>query len=215
MNLYAISGLGADERVFQYLSLKAEIVPIKWLQPDRSEGIDSYAKRMAQIIDTSEPFGLIGVSFGGLICVEICKFLMPEITILISTVEKSKELPVLYRIIGRIKIIKLLPSKFFRIPKRVAHFLFGSINTKLLDDILFDSDPKFTKWALSRLLVWESNFKIPYVLKVGGLDDKLLPPKDSSNTTVIDSGGHFMIVDKADEISQIINEKLRDLPHAN
>jgi hypothetical protein len=28
MKIYAISGLGADERVFKYLSLKYELVPI-------------------------------------------------------------------------------------------------------------------------------------------------------------------------------------------
>lgn len=85
MTLYAISGLGADERVFQYLKLEHELIPIPWLTPENGEPIEWYAKRMAAKINTEEEFVILGVSFGGLVAVEMSKILKPTITVLISS----------------------------------------------------------------------------------------------------------------------------------
>lgn len=210
MKLYAFSGLGADERVFKFLSLNVEIIPLNWIVPKSNESISSYAKRMVEIIDTTKPFGIMGVSFGGLLCVEVNKLINPELTILISTVETSTDMPWFYRFFGKTQLIKLLPAGIFRIPRKLAHYLFGTEH-KLLKEILIDSDSKFTKWALSELIVWKSNSRIDRSLKICGSNDKLLPPKNIPNTKIIKGGTHFMVVDKADEISEIINEKLRAL----
>lgn len=208
MRLYAISGLGADERVFQYLNLDVELIPLKWLDPDKRESLESYARRMAKLIDTKQPFGIIGVSFGGIISVELTKIINPQLTILVSSIERSKELPFLYRLFGKTRMIEVLPLPFFRIPPRIAQYFFGSTNRKLLETILADSDLKFTKWALSMLLRWKSDHQVQNCLKIGGSKDKLLPVKDPDGTKIISGGGHFMIVDRSDEISEIINENL-------
>jgi hypothetical protein len=210
MKIYTISGLGADERVFQYLNIEAEIIPISWLKPFKDEHLFSYAKRMVERIDTSQPFGIMGVSFGGLICVEINKIVNPSLTILISSVETSQELPILYQFIGKTQLIRLIPSFLFNLPKKFAHYFFGSSNI-LLDHILDDSDLGFTKWALGRLLVWKNDFRLNNCIKIGGSKDRLLPPKDAERTEIVKDGGHFMIIDKAKEISELINKKLRDL----
>ena len=45
-----------------------------------------------------------------------------------------------------------------------------------------------------------------YALKiVNGNIDKLLPPSGNTKTIIIKKGEHFMIVDRANEISSIIN----------
>ena len=96
MKLYVISGLGADKRVFQYLTLNYELIPIDQINPQGNESIKTYSIRLAQKIDTSEKFGIVGVSFGGLVAVEISKQLKPAITILISSVETRGELRQIY-----------------------------------------------------------------------------------------------------------------------
>ena len=65
MKIYGISGLGADQRVFKYLKLDCEFIPIDWITPLKRESIENYALRLAQVIDTNEAFGILGVSFGG------------------------------------------------------------------------------------------------------------------------------------------------------
>ena len=210
MKLYGISGLGADQRVYQYLSLKNPLIVIEWIDPKVNESIESYSKRLSRIINVEEEFGIIGVSFGGLVAVEISKLLKPKITILISSVETKFELRSIYRIIGKTHIIKVIPENLFDPPRRIANYIFGARNKELLNQILNDTDVRFAKWALNELVSWKNTGRLSnYTLKIEGAKDKLIPPTNSENSKVIKNGGHFMVVDKADEISRIINNELK------
>lgn len=205
MKLYAISGLGADKRVFQNLTLDCELVSIDWIEPKRNESIAEYSLRLSQKIDTTEKFGIIGVSFGGLVAVEMSKKLNPALTILISSAETSNELRTIYRIFGKSKLVNLIPTKFFDPPRGIAHWIFGAKDKQLLSQILDDTDLNFAKWAVKELVNWKNEEKLTNpILKIGGTHDKLIPAK--GNTKLIERGGHFMIVDRADEVSEVINE---------
>ena len=206
MKIYGISGLGADKRVFEYLNLDSEFYPIDWIDPFKKESISEYAKRLSQIIDTTEKFCLIGVSFGGLVAVEINRFLKPELTILISSVETKHELSPFLRFLGKTKLTQIIPTKFFKPPYWILYYLFGTRETKLLKVILEDTDLVFAKWAINELLNWKNDSSIDNFIKIHGTKDRLIPP--SGEAEIIKGGGHFMIVDRAKEISQIINEKI-------
>lgn len=209
MKIYGISGLGADQRVFKYLKLDCEFIPIDWITPLKKESIENYALRLAQVIDTNETFGILGVSFGGLVATEISKKLNPKLTILISTAEINKELPTIYRLFGQTGIINWMPKQLFDPPRFLAHWIFGTQRKKLLNAILEDTDLTFAKWAIQELLTWKNIEKISNPrLKISGTKDKLIPPSSSENTFLIENGEHFMIVDKAVEISRIINNEL-------
>lgn len=213
MKIYGISGLGADKRVFDYLILNAEFIPIDWIEPLKNEPLKNeplaqYAKRLSAVIHTEEPFCILGVSFGGLVAIEISKLLSPKVTILISSAETKHELRPIYRWFGKIGLIHLLPTKMFDPPRKIAHFLFGTKNTQLLNDILDDTDLVFAKWAVQQLITWTNETRISNILKIVGTKDKLLPPKKTSKANRIEGGTHFMIVDRAKEISGIINKEL-------
>ena len=211
MKIYAISGLGADKRVFQFLKLEHEFIPIDWIDPLKNESIAEYAKRFSSVIDTSEKFCVLGVSFGGLIAVEISKFLKPELTILISSAEIRQELPLIYRILGKTKVVKIIPAKLLNPPRWMAKILFGTKKVALLNEILDDADLKFTKWAVQELSSWKNNQRVEKVLKIVGTKDKLIPLKNEENIELIEGGGHLMIIDNADEVSAIINKELKKL----
>ena len=208
MKLYGISGLGADKRVFEYLDLDCKLIPIEWIEPLKNETIESYSIRISKSINREEDFGIMGVSFGGLVAVEISKRLNPKLTILISSAETRLELRLIYRIIGKTKLLKLIPQFLFDPPRIIAYRIFGAVNKKLLNQILNDTDLYFAKWAVIQLTNWSNIEKLSNpVLKIGGTHDKLIPPK--KNQRLIEKGEHFMIVDRAYEISQIINEIIR------
>ena len=166
MKLYSISGLGADERVFQYLKLDHELIPIPWLTPEISEPIEVYAKRMAEKINTAEEFGILGVSYGGLIAVEMSKILKPKVTILISSAETKEGLRGVYKLMGKTSLATLIPSKLFDIPRGIAKFLFGTEETELLNNILDGTDNAFTKWAVNELINWKNETKIKNCIKI-------------------------------------------------
>lgn len=206
--IYAFSGLGADSRVFNYLNLDVDLVVIDWIEPKKNESIESYARRLSPLIDTNQDFGLMGVSFGGLVAVEVSKILHPKFTILISSVATKKEIPRFYQLIGHSSILKLVPKSLFDPPRKLAHYLFGARNKDLLNQILDATNLKFAKWAVQELTRWKNNKDIPNLIRIHGTHDQLLPLKGTGKVELIDKGEHFMIVDHADEVSRVINQKI-------
>jgi hypothetical protein len=159
-------------------------------------------------MDQETNYGVIGVSFGGLIATEISKLTQPRFTILISSVATRSELNGIIKIAGKLNLIDLVPVKLLRPPKKIAEFLFGAENKMLLHSILKDTDLTFVKWAIRELTMWRNQFQLNNLIKIEGTKDKILPPK-GDNTILIDKGEHFMIVDRAKEISDLINEKTK------
>lgn len=209
MKIYGISGLGADKRVFSGLHLHANFECVEWIQPMPSEGITDYAKRLTKVIEADSNFVLLGVSFGGLIAIEMCKFVTPKFVFLISSAEVRSELNPLAVLLGKLNLMKFLPSQFFKPPKRIVQFIFGAQNKKLLNEILDDTDPHFVKWALNELMTWENTERLRTpLLKIIGTSDWLFPPSKATKSVFIDKGGHFIIADYASELSEIINVEL-------
>lgn len=206
MKIYCISGLGADRRVFDYLNLDLELIPIDWIEPKTHESIQDYSLRLSKFIDTRSDFGILGVSFGGLVAIEISKTLKPSFTILISSVATKTEIPSLYRLVGKSGFLKHIPEYLFNPPLWLAHYLFGAKNTDLLDKILNDTDLRFTKWAINQLVHWNNEDRIQNLIRVHGTKDKLLPYRGKGDVEFVKNGEHLMIVDEAEEVSRIINE---------
>lgn len=208
MKTYAISGLGADRRVFDPIKDRLNIEVIDWIKPIQDENIKSYAKRMAEFIDSTKPFYILGVSFGGLIAIEISKFLNPEKIILISSAQNHNELRWIYRLLGTLRIDKLIPEKLYKPPRFLILQLLGAKNKNLAKRILADMDIYFTKWAIGTLIRWKSDTKFDNLIKIQGDRDLLMPYYKAPNSIIINGGKHFMIADRSEEIAEIINNIL-------
>jgi hypothetical protein len=204
--LYAISGLGVDSRVFNELELDCELIPLEWIDPRGNESIESYALRLSKTIDQTEEFGVLGVSFGGLVATEISKKLNPKLTVLISTAETKEGVTSLLKLIGKFNLNDYLSTDMFDPPRRLSYFMFGTDDKEKLDAILDDSDLVFTKWAVEELVNWKNETKLKTVIHISGTDDRIFPPTESKNLHLIEGGGHFMIIDKAPEVSEVIND---------
>src|SRR5688572_1101768 len=108
-HVYCISGLGADERIFCKLNVPGSTFHfVQWIQPQTEENIDAYAGRLRQQIVHDRPV-LMGVSFGGMMAIELAKILPVDKVVLISSIKSANELPAWMRIFGRYKFDKLLP----------------------------------------------------------------------------------------------------------
>ncbi len=207
MIAYCISGLGADERVFTELRLQYEIVPIHWLSPLPHESLPHYCERLIEQIDTSAAFLLIGVSFGGMIACEMNRYIQPKQTIIISSAAQASELPLVYKLMGKIKLAKWLPEFMLFPPLFVLNYLFDvkkSEHKTLIKKISQDTDPVFARWAIDKITHWKNDLVPVGLIRIHGDKDKVLSYY-TPDTHVIKNGGHFMIVDRADEISNIIN----------
>ncbi len=128
--------------------------------------------------------------------------------ILISSVESSEQLPRKYVSIGKTGIFKIVPNSLMNLPNRLLEYLMGAQNKRLLGEIIRDTNPEFIRWALNSIVNWSNNENAIIPIRIHGTKDKLIPLK--GDAIQIKDGGHFMIVDKAEEISNVINEQMKN-----
>ena len=214
MNVYFFSGLGADKRAFQKLVLPGDwnIKHVDWIPNQKNEPLEDYCKRLAASIDTSMPFSFVGLSFGGIVAIEIAKLLNPKKIIIISSISTKQELPM--DLLGRFllqkcRLFKLIPASVFKTANGFTHWYFGT-KTKdekqLLEQIIKDTPPSFAKWALGNILTWKNETRPANLLHIHGTADRIFPIKKTRCDIKIEGGGHFMVYSNAGEISKILSE---------
>jgi pimeloyl-ACP methyl ester carboxylesterase len=214
MNVYFISGLGADKRVFERLKLPGHysVHYLDWIPPMKKESLNNYAKRLAASIDTSQPYSIVGLSMGGMLACAMTQFLQPYKTVLISSVACNAEFPPLLRFARRTNAYKLVPQAVFRQPfLKFAHVMLGmrtKHEKKLLQDFLSQLDPRFMKWAIGAILNWKDCERPKNIFHIHGNRDKMLPVKYTHPDVVIENGSHFMVWTKAGEVSRILAQAL-------
>jgi pimeloyl-ACP methyl ester carboxylesterase len=213
MNIYLISGLGADSRAFKQLTFRngTKLHHLEWIKPFAHETMNEYAKRLAQKIDTRVPYAIIGLSFGGMLASEMCTFLQPHRVILLSSVNNHKELPFYYRWPSRLGIHKLLPSRPGKRSSFLLNWLFGLHEKKdvaLLDDVLKNTDPVFSRWAIHALLTWNRMDTDNGVIRIHGDRDRVLPVTTFTPHYVVRNGGHLIVMTHAREVSELIDRAL-------
>jgi pimeloyl-ACP methyl ester carboxylesterase len=210
--IYLFSGLGADERVFKYLEFPGyHVVHVKWIAPVRNEPIAEYAKRLLQQIHTDRPI-LIGLSFGGIMAIEVSKLIETEKLIIIASVKTRNELPFYFRLAKYLPLYKMIPSSLMKYPNRMSNWFFGAESKEdreILATILKDTDPVFLKWAINTIVNWDNRELIKQLLHIQGDADHVLPARFVRANIIIDGGGHLMTLNKAEELNVVINRSLK------
>lgn len=211
-----IPGLGVDERIFQNLAVDDRFTHtiIRWIQPEQNENLAHYASRLADQIPHKSNLILIGISFGGIIAIEMAKLLNPLQTIIISSVKTRHELPWYYRLAGRLRLPYLVPLCLGKNIPRLQAYIFGA-KTKddatLLRQIIRELDIPYVQWALYQISKWPNQTNISNLIHLHGTHDKLFPVKYIRNFQSIPGGEHLMVVSLGEQISRIINTELLKL----
>lgn len=211
MKIYFLSGLGADESVFRALYLPGvERVYLNWIEPLPKEPIEAYAQRMADRITEPNPI-IIGLSFGGMMAMEIAKLIPVQQIILISSAKIRKELPPYFAVCSYVPLHKLLPLQTVAYSNRLMGFFFGvrtATQKEQLKNIIRNTTKGFNQWAINALVNWKNQEINAPVFHLHGNADKLLPLSFVRPDIVIEGGNHFMIMQKAKEISVHIQQAL-------
>ena len=207
--LYLIPGTGADHRFFSRLQLDVNTQVIKWTEWGNAQTIREYAEVLSLQINTEEPFGILGVSFGGMLAVEMSKFLDPEKLILISSAKSYKELPIIVRISRRVGVHYLISPWLIKIIPFAGKIFGVSKKDKRFFDKMIDDTPKgHLKKTIRSILHWKNTVIPSEVIHIHGSQDKVIPIKKIQRPTAIEGGGHFMLYNMADQVGEIINEYL-------
>lgn len=216
LQVYCIPGLGINEEIFSNLSLKnCSIHYIKWITPLKNETLPNYAARLAEQIDTSQPFALIGMSFGGMCAVEIAKKLKCVKTILVSSSKTAGEIPINIRMWGNLPLYKNFNDTFYKNAAINIKSLFGVKSKEQgerFERMLNSAPENYFAGAINCIVTWQ-NKEIPEnLIHIHGTADLVLPYSKIENCNyTIKDGTHFMIANRAEEISVIINEELKNI----
>ncbi len=209
--IYCISGLGADGRAFSKLAINnAELIVLPWLLPEKNETIEAYALRMSQGIKHANPI-LLGLSFGGMMAIEISKQLPVSMVILVSSIKSKDELPGWMKMVGKLGLHKLVPLKSTWITEPITNRTIGVTNEAeklMVREYRKNAPLAYTNWAVDQVLRWKNIDTPRKVFHIHGDNDKIFSIKNINPTYIVSGAGHLMIMNRSEEISDLINQIL-------
>jgi len=210
-----IPGQGSDTRLFKHLQIEGyDTIGINYLIPEKNEGMNAFARRMAAEIDTTENFALLGVSLGGMLAMEMSSFINPDQIILISSAKNENEIPAMYKVFRKVPINKIIGGRFLKFCTVLFQPVYeplGKEDQILWRSMIKEKDPKFMRRATDCIVNWEGNsYKDLEVLHIHGSKDRTLPIKNVGEHYCIEDGTHIMTLTEAKQISEVINGYLNE-----
>ena len=217
--------MGVDHRLLApQRVLAADIEVPTWIPPGADETLRGYAHRLAGTIDCSRPFFLGGVSFGGMLAVEMVPLLRHRLCglILIATASSNQAIPWTHRI--GLSIGARLPARALAAAKTLSPLLRAVMgvlrpaDARMLNDIMRHADPLLLKWSMNAINRWtgcpQIPAEVPYIW-IHGADDLLLPIRKSAASHRIKGAGHLVNVTHAHDVNAAISAWLQTLARDN
>lgn len=208
MKIYVVSGLGADFKVLEKIKFPEhhEVVFIDWIIPEHHEDFLHYVSRMAEKIDDSQPFYLLGYSFGGILVQEINRIKPAAKVVIMGSIKSDREKSRLIKTGQITRIPKWLPVKFFNekttnIYSMIRRF-FDPKNPRILQYFQV-RDPYYLKWSIEKISDWKFD-ENPDVIQIMGDKDIVFPIKNCRPDYVIKGGTHLFPATKSKEVSGIL-----------
>ncbi|SEW40320.1 alpha/beta hydrolase [Chitinophaga arvensicola] len=211
--IYLFSGIGADSSIFMNLQLPGyHKVYINWIPAIPNESLTQYAGRVKSQITVENPY-IIGLSFGGIMAVEVSKLIPVKKMVLISSVRTKSELNRKQFFFMKIGLYRIIPGSLIKRTNFLTYRYFGAkspADKKALTKLLQDTDVTFFRWALRGIAYWNNKETPERTIQIHGTADRVITTRRVHPDYRIKGGGHLMILDKADTISNIITNYFRD-----
>ena len=215
MTVYLVPGLANDKRIFKNLidQLKDyKIVVLEHIPHESSnESIKDYAIRLIRHQEYFDVDSIIvGMSLGGLIAIEMAKIIHFKKVVLISTIKHKSELPLLIRLASVFNI--QIPAFLIKKSIKSVAILLGVTSRNEADymsKMINDSNENHIIWAQKAASDWD-NILIPNnYIHIHGTRDEIFPINCVKPSHVIKGGTHYMIMDRAEEIANIIKSEIK------
>jgi pimeloyl-ACP methyl ester carboxylesterase len=227
LKAYCIPGLGTDHRIFQNLIPQLPFDEVEFLdfQDELAfvgEGIEGYAKRLAEKLDKEGKFRaenppiLVGLSLGGFVAVELAKHLPHQKVILISTIKHQEERPWILNLGKKIPLYNWMPAWLSRLLPAWASRITGVTDGpgyRLYRKMLKGWSGNMFRWARHAAVHWENRELPQEVFHVHGTNDHIFTHKRIDADHYIEKGTHYMVMDRAKEIAEVIQLELSELSH--
>ena len=192
--IYLLQGMTPNRHVYDRLApMLPDCQIVSWIEPQKQESIASYAQRLAAQIPVRDCY-LGGVSFGGVVALEVARILQPKMCFLISSIRGPSQLP------PWLRAIRLLSSTTslavgLRAAGNLANYVPRCVRSKttMRTTKLAGEEGDWHRWACSAVLQWnpEHEPQLP-VYQIHGDADRTFPVRFTSPDKIILSGGHLL-----------------------
>jgi pimeloyl-ACP methyl ester carboxylesterase len=208
------SGLGADASIFAPQSREFPRLSVpRWTVPRSDDSLSSYCERMAESIRPAHRCVIGGASFGGIIALEMARFLNPSAVLLIGSVREPSQFPRRVRMFRPVRgLIDWLPMAMLqwsaaplttKAGRRMAPHLAG------LARQFRDADRAVLQWSMNRILTWSNPPRVACpVYRIHGDRDRILPLRGAADT-IISGGGHVISLTHPVAVNAFIAESLQ------
>lgn len=198
--LILLPGIGADARLFsvQRIAFPQLMVP-PWLEPRWHESLADYARRMAESVHPGGPCYVGGMSFGGMVALEMSRHLPVKACLLMSSIHSSRELPWWARILG--PGAWLLPPFTDWIVSATGTTLLRTVGPVLPKPLRHSCGHlsrmypcPMLSWSCRAVVRWKpdpTRWPCP-IHHLHGDRDRVLPHRNTSPTQLVPQGGHVL-----------------------
>ncbi len=211
--LYCVPGLGVDERAFARLAVPGwQIQVLSWLPPVKGEPLAVYAQRMRAQIREEEPV-VLGLSFGGMIALEMARQAPLRQLILLSSIKGHAEMPLWMRVSGQLRLHRAVPLPVMRF---FSQFNNGRLGVRTPEEKAFvneyrrKADAQYLNWAIDAIVRWTNDWQPEGLVHIHGSGDRIFPVRNLKPTHLIPNGTHLMVFNQAAEVSKVLGEVLGD-----
>lgn len=209
---YFFPGMAASDVMFyKYRNLPFKCHFFNWIDPIKNERVKDYAARYIQMMDRSKKINLVGVSFGGILAVEIAGQIEVNKVVLISSMTSRKTYPFLMKLFKHVPLYRLIPPKMPPINKGIVRKIFGIERKEDLEffiKMISRYNFKNLRWSIRELLHWEYKEEMQGLIHIIGDQDRLFKPANTTNEIIIPGGTHYMVVDRAEDVKNVLIEVL-------
>jgi pimeloyl-ACP methyl ester carboxylesterase len=211
--LLLFPAIGTDGRIFDCLRPSfPELVTPALIVPEKHEPLASYAVRLANQLPIAGPCWLGGLSFGGMLALEVSRHVNAKAVCLLASIRSSEELSPGWKALR--PLAGWLPQRADRVARSVAWL----VNRTSLWAIpqqyhplvrhLSQIEEPHLPWALRAIGSWKPDpfpQNLP-IFHLHGDRDPILPVKWTAPTKVLPQAGHLLPLVRPLEVIQFLEQ---------
>jgi hypothetical protein len=113
----------------------------------------------------------------------------------------------------KLGLYRIIPGPLIRRANFLTYQYFGARSPKdkkTLTKLLEHTDATFFRWALKSIAYWDNKVAPERTIQIHGTADRVITSRLVHPDYRIKGGGHLMVFNKADTISKIITNYLRE-----
>jgi pimeloyl-ACP methyl ester carboxylesterase len=210
--LIFFSGMAADASILapQMAAFPNLLVP-EWPQPIEDESLSEYCERLAEKLRPHGAVAIGGVSFGGIVALEVAQFLKPPCVILIASVRGPSEMPWRIRALGPfLPLLTFMPIRWMQWLAGAAP-LWSSVFAGVVKQFR-QADPVTLRWSIRQIFHWKQAATLACPLfQIHGDRDFVFPVSKTKPQVIVQGGGHLISVTRGRQVNEFVQSCLEQV----